>query len=129
MRVYFFVFHGPRCSLDSCPEHSRGPRQEGHKQNREIKPKRLEVLEFGGEVALEIVFDDENAEKIGIASGAQDVPGESAQAKGRDCGGMKEAEGLAPALGEKRPEKKGAAGEKDGRGALCGGGEGEGKTE
>jgi len=35
----------------------------------------LDVLEFGREVALEIVFDDEDAKEIGIAVGAEDVPG------------------------------------------------------
>ena len=33
------------------------------------------MLEFGCEVALEIVLDDEDPEEIGIAAGAEDVPG------------------------------------------------------
>src|SRR5260370_33990652 len=76
------------------------------------------MVEFGSEVALEIVFDDEDAEKIGIAAGASDVPGKSGQAKGRDGRRMKEAEGVAPALGEERPEKDSACGENDRGGAF-----------
>ncbi len=87
------------------------------------------MLEFGGEVALEIVFDDEDAEEIWIAAGAQYIPGKSGEAEGSDCDGMKEAEGVAPALGEERPEKYGAAGENDGYGAFCEDGEAEEETE
>ncbi len=35
------------------------------------------MLEFGSEVALEVVLDDENVEEIRVAAGAKDVPGES----------------------------------------------------
>ena len=76
------------------------------------------MLEFGSEVAFEIVLDDEDAEEIRIAAGAEDVPGKSGEAEGRDGGGMKEAEGVAPALGEERPEKNGAAHEDDASGAF-----------
>ena len=71
------------------------------------------MLEFGGEVALEIVLDDEDAEEVGVAAGAQDVPRESGEAKRRESGGMKKTEGVAPALGDERPEKNGASGEDD----------------
>jgi len=64
------------------------------------------VLEFGSEVALEIVLDDEDAEEIGVAAGAEDVPRECSEAERHESGGMKEAAGVAPALGEERPEKK-----------------------
>src|SRR5260370_13240776 len=57
------------------------------------------------------MFDDEGAEEIGIAAGAEDVPGKSSEAERRERGRMKEAEGVAPALGEERPEKNGAAGQ------------------
>jgi len=87
------------------------------------------VLEFGGEEALEIVFDDEDAEKIGVAAGAEDVPGKSGEAKGRDGRRMKEAESVAPALGEERPEKDGAAGENDRGGAFGEDGEAEEEAE
>jgi len=87
------------------------------------------VLKFGGEVALEIVFDDENAEEIGVAAGAEDVPGEGGEAEGRDCGGVKEAGGVAPSLGEERPEENSAAGENDAGGAFGEYGETEEETE
>ena len=87
------------------------------------------MLEFGREVALEIVFDDEDTEKIGIAAGAEDVPGKSGEAKGRDGRRMKEMEGVAPALGEERPEENGAAGKNDRGGAFGEDGEAEEETE
>src|SRR5713101_8075933 len=86
--------------------------------DRAVVPERLDVLEFRGEVAFEIVLDYEDAEEIGIAAGAENVPGESGEAEGGERDGMKEAEGVAPALGEERPEKNGAAGENDGGGTF-----------
>jgi len=77
------------------------------------------VLEFGREVAPEIVLDDEDAEEVGVAAGAEDVPGEGGEAKRRESGGMKEAEGVAPALGDERPEKNGATGEDDTAGPFA----------
>ena len=87
------------------------------------------MLEFGREIALEIVFDDEDAEEIGIAAGTEDVPGQGGQAERRDCGGMKQPEGVAPALGENGPEEDGAAGQDDGGGAFCENREAEKKSE
>src|SRR5258708_5318553 len=129
MGANLFRFRNPRASLNSCPENCCGPRQEGHKQHREIIPEGLDVLEFGGEVALEIVFEDEDAEEIGVAASAEDVPGESGKAERCDRGGMKEAEGVAPALGDERPEKNGASAENNGRRAFCEDGEAEEETE
>jgi hypothetical protein len=77
------------------------------------------MLEFGGEVALEIVLDDEDVEEVGVAAGAEDVPGKSSETEGREGDGMKKSKGLAPAFGEERPEKYGASGENDGGWALC----------
>jgi len=87
------------------------------------------VLEFGGEVAFEIVLDDEDAEEIGVAAGAQDVPGEGGQAEGRERSGMKEAQGVAPAFGEERPKENGAATENDRCGAFGEDGEAEKEAE
>jgi hypothetical protein len=87
------------------------------------------MLEFGGEVALEIVLDDEGAEEVGVAASAENVPGEGGEAEGGEGGRMEEAEGVAPALGKERPEKNGAAGENDGGGAFGEDGEAEEKTE
>src|SRR5712692_7333762 len=129
MRAYLFGFRNPRNSFDSCPEHCGGPRKEGHEQHRTVKPERLDVLEFGSEVAFEIVLDDEDAEEVGIASGAEDIPGKSGEAEGPDRGGVKDAEGVAPTFGKERPEKNGTAGENDGGGALGEDGETEEETE
>ena len=74
------------------------PWQEGDQEDRKIKPERLDVLEFGGEEAFEIVFDDEDAEEIGIAAGAEDVPGKCGEAESGDGSRMKKAECVAPAL-------------------------------
>jgi hypothetical protein len=87
------------------------------------------VLKFGGEEALEIVLDDEDLEEVGVAAGAEDVPGKRGEAEGRDCGGVKEEEGIPPAFGEERPEKNSAAGENDGGGSFGEYGETEEETE
>src|SRR2546430_12847929 len=87
------------------------------------------MLEFGGEVALEIVLDDEDAEEIGVAAGAEDVPRKSGHTERSDCGGMKEAEAVGPAFREKRPGKNGAAGENDGGGTFGEDGETKEETE
>ncbi len=76
------------------------------------------MLEFGGQVALEVVFDEEDAEEVGVAAGAEDVPRESGDAESCDSGGMEEAEGVAPTLGEERPEKDRASAENYGGGAF-----------
>jgi len=117
------------CAGDDSPKQQRDPGKKSHQQNWPVVPEGLDVLEFGGEVALEIVLDDEDAEEVGVAAGAEDIPGESGEAKRRESGRMKEAEGVAPALREKRPEKNGAAGENDGCGAFREDGETQEKTE
>jgi len=77
----------------------------------------LDVLEFGGQVALEVVFDDEDAEEVWVAVGAEDVPREGGEAERGDCGWMKEAQGVAPAFGKEGPEQNRAA-QNDARRAL-----------
>src|SRR6266851_6593673 len=103
---------------DRSPEENRRPWKNGEEEDGSVVPERLDMLEFGGDVAFEIVLDDEDAEEIGIAAGAEDVPRESGEAKRDEGDGMKEAEGVAPALGEERPEENGAAGENDGGGTF-----------
>ena len=76
------------------------------------------MLKFGGEEALEIVLDDENAKKIRIAAGAEDVPGKRGEAKTGDGDGVKPAEGVAPAVGDCCPQENGSAGENDGHGTF-----------
>ena len=73
-----------------------GPRGEGNKQNGEVKPEGLNVLEFGSEISLEVVFDDEDSEEIGIAVSAQDVPRQCGEAETEECDGMKKPEDAAP---------------------------------
>src|SRR5713226_1649329 len=117
------------CAGDDSPKQQRDPGKKSRQQNWPVVPEGLDVLEFGGEVAFEIVFDDEDAEEIGVAAGAQDVPGESGQAEGRECGGVKETQGVAPALGEERPKENGAATENDRCRALGEDGEAEKEAE
>ncbi len=64
------------------------------------------------------MFDDEDAEEVGVAAGAEDVPGEGGEAEGGDSGGVKEAEGVAPVLGEERPEKNDTSTKNYGCGAF-----------
>jgi hypothetical protein len=75
------------------------------------------------------VFDDEDAEEVGVAASAEDVPREGGEAEGGDCGWMKEPKGVAPALGEECPEKDGTAAENCGGGAFCEDGETQEKAE
>ena len=85
--------------------------------------------EFRSEVALEIVFDDKDAEEVGISAGAEDVPGKSREAEADDADGMKATEGVTPALGEEGPEKNPSAGEDDRGGAFGENGEAKEETE
>jgi len=68
------------------------------------------VLEFGSEEALEVVLDDEDAEEVGVAAGAEGIPGKGSEAKGGDGDGVKAAEGVAPATGESSPQQNCATG-------------------
>jgi len=87
------------------------------------------VLEFGGEIALEIVLDDEDAEEIGIAPGTDDVPGKGRKAEAGNGQRVKAAEGVTPAPGECGPQQYAAAGKNDGGRALCKCGEAEEKAK
>jgi len=73
---------------------------------------------FGRQVALEIVLDDEDAEEVGTAPGAQDVPGRAVAKKRGERDGMKEPEGVAPALVKSAQKKTAAAHENDARRAF-----------
>ena len=76
------------------------------------------MLEFGRQVALEIVLDDEDVEEVWIAPGTKNVPGQRGHAESNDRGGVKQAEGIAPAPGEKGPEKNHPPAEDNCRGAF-----------
>jgi len=105
------------------------PRKQSDQENWQVIPEWLDVLEFGSKEALEIVLDDEDAEKVGVAASAENVPRERGEEEGRNRSGVNEPEGVAPALGEERPEKNGAAAKNNGGGAFCKNGEAEEKTE
>src|SRR5260370_29410062 len=80
------------CAGDDSPKQQRDPGEKSHQQNWPVVPEGLDVLEFGGEVALEIMFDDEDAEEIGVTAGAEGVTGgggeaEKTQSGGREKGG------------------------------------------
>ena len=96
---------------DGGTDEKNGPREKGEEKDGDVIPEWLDVLEFRSEVALEVVFDDEDAKEVWIAAGAEDVPRESGEAEGDDGDGVKEAENVAPLFGEQSPEKDGAAGE------------------
>ena len=105
------------------------PWKDGEDKNGDVIPYGLDVLELGSEEAVEIVFDDEDADKFGVAAGTEDVPGECGETETGDGHGMKAAKGVAPAIGEYGPEEDGAAGKEDGRGTFRESGETKGKAE
>src|SRR6266849_1775482 len=105
------------------------PWKNSQDKNGDVKPEGLDVLELGSEEAVEIVLDDEDAEEIGVAAGAEDIPGKSGEAEAGDGDWVKAAEDVAPALGEHGPEKDRAAGENDCGRAFSESGEAEEKTE
>src|SRR5258708_7140505 len=105
------------------------PRIDREDKNRDVKPNRLDVLELGSEEAVEIVLDDKDAEEVGVAAGAEDVPGKSGEAEAGDGDWMKAAEGVSPAFGEGCPEEDRSAGENDCGGTFGESGEAEKKAE
>src|SRR5260370_7879560 len=94
------------CAGDDSPKQQRDPGKKSHQQNWPVVPEGLDVLEFGGEVALEIVLDDEDAEEVGVAAGAEDIPGEGGGAKKRERRRIKKAAALPPHPPPKPPKKK-----------------------
>ena len=82
-----------------------GPGKNGEQRYGNIEPERLDVLEFGCEVAPEVVLDEKNAEEVGITARAEDVPREGSEAEAEDGDGMKAPQGIAPALGADGPKK------------------------
>src|SRR5215472_808306 len=105
-------------SMDRRPEKDHRPGQERHQYNRQIKPKGLDVLEFGREVTFEIVLDDEDAQEIRIAASAQNVPGQGGSAESGNAHWMQEPKRVVPAFGDPRPEQHRSGAENDGRRAF-----------
>ena len=87
------------------------------------------MLEFGGEETLEVVLDDKNAEEIGVAAGAENVPGKGGDAEAGDGQRVNTAKRVAPAFGENGPEQDAAAGEDERGGAFGESGEAKKNTE
>jgi len=81
------------------------------------------VLEFGGKETLEIVLDNEDAKKNGIAMRAKDVPGEGGETEADDGDRVKAAQSVAPAFAENCPEQYAACGKDQGGGTFSEGGE------
>src|SRR5450755_2188655 len=76
------------------------------------------MLEDGGEKALDVVEEQERAQEIGIADGANDVPGQRDAKERGDAQGMSESEGGAPFPRRERPESDAATSKNDGRRAF-----------
>src|SRR5260370_34153703 len=94
------------CAGDDSPKQQRDPGKKSHQQNWPVVPEGLDVLEFGGEGALEIVLDDEDAEEVGVAAGAEDETGERRGGERSERDRMEEAGRGAPARCEKTPEQE-----------------------
>jgi len=111
------------------PKQRQSPGSKGDEKDGNVKPERLDVLEFGGEVALEIVLDYEDTEEIGIAQGTDDVPGEGRKTEAGNGYRVEAAEGVTPAPGECRPQQYDAAGKNDSCGSFREHGETEEKAK
>src|SRR5207253_10838260 len=97
--------------MDRRPEKDHRPGQERHQYNWQIKPKGLDVLEFGRQVTLEIVLDDEDAQELRIAASAHNVPGQGGSRESGNAQRMQEPNRVVPAFGDPRlePHSSGAA--------------------
>ena len=87
------------------------------------------MLELGSEEAVEIVFDDKDAEEVGVTAGAEDVPRKGGEAEAGDGDGVEAAEGVAPAFCEDGPKEDRTTGKDEGGGTFGEGGEAEEKAE
>src|ERR1700720_2247174 len=87
------------------------PRKDSEDKDWNVIPDGLNVLEFGSEEAVEILLDDEDAEEVGVAAGAKDVPGKGGEAETGDGDWVKAAKGVTPAFCKDRPENDRTAGE------------------
>jgi len=57
------------------------PWKQRDEENGDVKPKGLDVLEFGSEVAFEIVLDDEDAEENRVAAAQRMYQGRAVRQK------------------------------------------------
>src|SRR5262249_20590858 len=63
-----------------------------------------------GQEPSEVMLDDEDGQEVGIAAGADEIPGKSREQKERDRGRRGQPDGGAPAFGDQGPEENGPAG-------------------
>jgi len=98
------------------------PGQESQQEHGAKKPERLFVLEDWSEVALKIMLEDKCVDEIGVAVGAEDVPGQGYDREGGDCRRMYQAECGAPLTSCQRPNSDGSSSEDNCCGAFskCG---------
>src|SRR5260370_40456558 len=102
------------CAGDDSPKQQRDPGKKSHQQNWPVVPEGLDVLEFGGEVALEIVLDDEDAEEVGVAAGGGGKTGGRGEGKRRARGRREKGGRGGPRAREKSTGKKRAPREEEG---------------
>ncbi len=90
-------------SVAAYAEEERRPWQKSNHDDRREKPEGLAMLKNRSEVALEIVFDEENMEEAGIFARAEHIPGKSDDSERENGEGMKHAKSAAEILGRNRP--------------------------
>src|SRR5436309_13635590 len=100
--------------MDRRPEKDHRPGQERHQYNWQIKPKGLDVLEFGREVTVEIVLVDEDARELRIAASAHNVPGQGGSRESGNAQRMQEPKRVVRALGDAGTEQQSAGAENNG---------------
>src|SRR5437763_1714830 len=110
--------HEPRYSVKAAPEKKRRPWKQGYQHHWQVKPKRLSVLKFGSQEALEIMLDNKHEQEIWIAAAAANVPRKGSSAKRGDSYWMKQSKRVPPPFGQESPEEHRAATENNRRGAL-----------
>src|SRR5579875_126559 len=78
-----FVAPGAQPFVRGGPEQNR-PRDQRKQRNGTEKPEWLRMMKHRGEVALEVVLPDKNAQEVRIAHGAEHVPRQRDSAECRD---------------------------------------------
>jgi len=99
--------------VNAAPQKKGGPGKERYQYDRHIKPERLYVLELRSQIPLEIVLDDENPQKIRIAAGAANVPGQGGGTESHHGHRMKEPKRILSPFGQPSPEEHRAATQKN----------------
>src|SRR5215472_1426537 len=92
--------------MNATPKKKRRPWQERYQYDGQVKPEWLNVLKLRSQESLEIVFDDEDTQKIGIAACAADVPGQGSGAERGNGHGMKQSKRVVSSFCEHRGEER-----------------------